>query len=202
MNRSRSDDHENSIRDTEGSLRSRPFSLLGDLVDDGSATTCEVSCVINFYGRIELLEGILYSLAEQDLPRSKFEVILVEDRGGTEEGQAVSRRFEHLLNIRYSVLSSNYGKMGYSRNAGLAQARGRYVLFLDDDTVILERSFLSLLVDEFHSSGARLSFLSDRQATASCGAAIASMSPIIDETGAWPIHGRSCVPSAVSCRTS
>jgi cellulose synthase/poly-beta-1,6-N-acetylglucosamine synthase-like glycosyltransferase len=73
-----------------------------------------ISCVINFYGRINLLEGILYSLASQDLPKEKFEVLLVEDRGGTKEGREIARRFGDVLNVRYFALSEL--DMGHSKS--------------------------------------------------------------------------------------
>jgi len=130
-----------------------PFSLKGDVAIADINPSCDISCVINFYGRIHLLEGILYSLSGQDLPKEKFEVLLVEDRGGTKEGRDVAERFTHSLNIRYSSLSEHYGIMGYSRNFGLSQAQGKYILFLDDDTVILQKNFLSNLITLFRSSG-------------------------------------------------
>ena len=131
-----------------------PFSLKGDAKLDNIKYACNISCVINFYGRINLLEGILYSLASQDLPKEKFEVLLVEDRGGTKEGREIARRFGDVLNVRYFALSEKFGIMGYSRNLGLSQAHGEYVLFLDDDTVILRKDFLSTLISIFRSSGA------------------------------------------------
>ncbi len=130
-----------------------PFSLKGDLsnFEEGNGL---ISCIINFYGRIHLLEGILHSLDEQDMPKDKYEVILVEDRGGTDKGRDVAKRFSNFLNIRYYFLTDNFGTMGYSRNFGLSKAKGRYVLFLDDDTVILQKDFLSTLVKEFEETGA------------------------------------------------
>jgi glycosyltransferase involved in cell wall biosynthesis len=131
-----------------------PFSLKGDAKLEDIKYACNISCVINFYGRINLLEGILYSLASQDLPKENFEVLLVEDRGGTKEGREIVRRFGDVLNIRYFALSENFGIMGYSRNLGLSQSQGKYVLFLDDDTVVLQKDFLSTLIGIFESSGA------------------------------------------------
>jgi len=129
-----------------------PFSLKGDAGIDSIKPTCDISCIINFYGWIHLLEGILYSLSEQNLPKEKFEVLLIEDRGGTREGREITEKFHDRLNIRYASLSENFGIMGYSRNLGLSQAQGKYVLFLDDDTVILQKHFLSTLIDVFQST--------------------------------------------------
>ncbi len=127
-----------------------PFSTRGDMESAAFRDpVLDLSCIINFYGRINLLEGILYSLAEQDLSTERYEIILVEDRGGTEEGKRVSERFRKRIPVKYFALAENYGQMGYSRNMGLFKTEGRYILFLDDDTVILQRNFLSALIAEF-----------------------------------------------------
>lgn len=128
-----------------------PFSLKGDLILENKRITKDISCVINFYGRIILLEGILYSLIQQDFPKDNFEVILVEDRGGTAEGKNLAEKFSDKLNIEYYALTENFGQMGYSRNFGLSKTNGQFILFLDDDTIILQNNFLSTLVDTFKS---------------------------------------------------
>lgn len=131
-----------------------PFPLKGDGWVDEQTPGCDVSCVINFYKRADLLRVILACLSGQDLGKDRFEVILVEDRGGSEEGLRAAGEFQDRLDIKYHALESNFGVMGYSRNYGLSKAGGRYVLFLDDDTVILDKGFLSALVREFESSRA------------------------------------------------
>ena len=131
-----------------------PFSLKGDAITSHADYLCDVSCIINFYGRIDLLEGILNSIQEQNLPRNLFEVILIEDRGGTEQGKAIAVHFSDTLNIRYFPLQEHYGLMGYSRNYGLSKANGKYILFLDDDTVILQKDFLANVIHEFVATNA------------------------------------------------
>lgn len=118
------------------------FNLQGDCDFLDSNVKVRISCVINFYGRLDLLSGILHSLVSQDYPKNSFEVILVEDRGGTDAGREMLSQFNHLINIVYLPLDKNFGKMGYSRNFGLARTSGDIVLFLDDDTVILHTNFL------------------------------------------------------------
>ena len=109
----------------------------------------KLSCIINFYGRLDLLAGILCSLAQQGFPRESFEVVLVEDRGGSEAGKNMAREFFAVLPVVYAPLDGNFGNMGYSRNFGLATSRGEYVLFLDDDTVLLQQDFLQVLYAQF-----------------------------------------------------
>lgn len=134
--------------------RQFPFNLKADLTSIEQRNFKKLSCIINFYGRINLLEGILYSLSEQDMQSDEFEVILIEDRKGTEEGKRIAERFSSYLDIKYYALLENFGIMGYSRNFGLSKARGSYILFLDDDTVILQKNFLSTLIKEFELTGA------------------------------------------------
>lgn len=130
-----------------------PFDKRGDCTVLPERGGIRVSCVINFYGRLDLLSGILHSLSQQSFPRELFEVVLVEDRGGTKDGRELADSFCGCLNIVYLPLDGNFGRMGYSRNFGLSRSRGKYVLFLDDDTVIMQADFLKkleLLFEENH----------------------------------------------------
>jgi len=104
-----------------------------------------ISCIINFYGRLDLLAGILHSLSGQEYDRKRFEVVLVEDQGGSDGGRLLAEEFGHSMNILYQPLDANFGRMGYSRNFALKRSRGDIVLFLDDDTIILQNNFLSTL---------------------------------------------------------
>lgn len=90
-----------------------PFPLTGDLTSDvqipNGEQNCEISCVINFYGRTELLRNILTGLSEQSFKKADFEVVLVEDRSGTKEGKEIVKEFRSKLNIKYYFLEENFG---------------------------------------------------------------------------------------------
>lgn len=126
-----------------------PFDLRGDCSVPPARDGIRISCIINFYGRLDLLSGILHSLAQQHYDRERFEVVLVEDRNGTDGGRHLAEHFKDELQMVYIPLDKNFGKMGYSRNYGLCRSRGEIVLFLDDDTVILQQDFLAVLDDRF-----------------------------------------------------
>lgn len=131
-----------------------PFDLRGDCAVPPASDGIRISCIINFYGRLDLLRGILYSLASQDYPGERFEVVLIEDKGGTEAGRRMVEEFSALLPVVYAPLDANFGRMGYSRNFGVSRSRGDYVLFLDDDTVILQEDFLARLDEVFTNNPA------------------------------------------------
>lgn len=126
-----------------------PFDLKGDGRIKSATVDMVISCIINFYGRLDLLEGILHSLLQQDFDRKKFEVVLVEDRCGTPEGRTLAALFAEELQIRYCPLDKNFGMMGYSRNFGVEHSSGELILFLDDDTVITQKDFLTKLKSVF-----------------------------------------------------
>lgn len=91
-----------------------------------------ISVVVTTYNRAELLKGCLESLCQQDLDRSQYEVIVV-DNGSTDITHQVVQAFKYTGIIRY-YFESQPG-MNHARNLGLQSARGYYVAYIDDDAL-------------------------------------------------------------------
>lgn len=99
----------------------------------------EISVVLCSYNRIESLEKVLLSLADQTLPPDQFEVVVVDD--GSTDG--TSERVQ-ALDLPYSLVLRTQANAGLAtaRNTGIMAARGWVVLFIDDD-VLADRRLLS-----------------------------------------------------------
>ena len=93
----------------------------------------DFSIVIATKKRARYLEPALVSLlAQSDAPA--FEVLVV-DNGSSDDTQAVVNHFMHESTaVRY--LWAPEPNRGKARNAGVSNARGRYVLFCDDDVYV------------------------------------------------------------------
>jgi len=50
-----------------------------------------------------------WKLPLQNFPHDSLEIILVEDRGGTEEGRKIAGEFTEFLPIVYAPLDANFG---------------------------------------------------------------------------------------------
>ncbi len=119
----------------------------GDLWEWKEEKRYKISCIYVFYNNFKSLESSITCLANQSLEKDDFEVVLIEDHGGSEKGGEILKKFD--LNIQYFSPKQNWGYMGYMRNFGLSKALGEFVLFLDDDTVILDKEFLKKLIEFF-----------------------------------------------------
>ncbi len=86
--------------------------------------------ILTTFNRPELLVDALASLAAQTW--RDFEVILVNDHGSPVEALIADCEFP----LTYLYLGRNSG-LSAARNAGLRQARGRYIVYLDDDDIYL-----------------------------------------------------------------
>jgi glycosyltransferase involved in cell wall biosynthesis/ubiquinone/menaquinone biosynthesis C-methylase UbiE len=90
-----------------------------------------LSVIICTYKRPALLRLALKSLLEQSLPAEKFEVIVVDNNSEDETEDLIREFAEKSPNIR-CVREPKQG-LSNSRNRGCEEARGDYLLYLDDD---------------------------------------------------------------------
>ena len=94
--------------------------------------------IVNYNGR-PLLEQCLSSLMKIDYP--KFEIILVDNNSTDDSLEFVKNNFSSVIIIK---LDKNYG-FAYPNNVGAKNAKGDFLLFLNNDTIV-DPQFMTELV--------------------------------------------------------
>ncbi len=91
------------------------------------------------------LRPLIDSLADQTAPKSIWELLLVDNARGRHPRELTSGlpRLAELPHVR--SLSNPVPGLSITRNAGLAEARGAIVLFLDDDVTLAPTALAALL---------------------------------------------------------
>ncbi|MBI3812117.1 MAG: glycosyltransferase family 2 protein [Nitrospirae bacterium] len=102
------------------------------MIETQSGPTPLISVVICTHNRADYLNKAIRSVLDQSLPGDRYELIVV-DNASTDHTRETVRAFEPAGNVRYLY----EGTLGlcHARNTGWQQARGRYVVYLDDDAV-------------------------------------------------------------------
>jgi len=93
----------------------------------------QISVVICTYNRAELLSGALRSLVKQSLDPKCYEIIVV-DNVSTDNTSEVVNTFQDMYSEHTIIrIYEPQQGLGYARNTGFKNARGRYVGYIDDD---------------------------------------------------------------------
>ena len=87
-----------------------------------------VTVLIDTYNHERFIEEALVSVLEQDFPPSEMEILVVDD-GSTDRTPEIVRKF----GARVRLLRKENGGQASAFNAGLLEARGPIVAFLDGD---------------------------------------------------------------------
>lgn len=94
-----------------------------------------LSIIVPVYNVKAYLEICVASLLDQDLDRTDYEIILVDD-GSTDGGDALCDELAaREPNIR--VIHKENGGLSSARNAGIAVAGGDYIQFVDSDDYLM-----------------------------------------------------------------
>jgi glycosyltransferase involved in cell wall biosynthesis len=88
------------------------------------------SVVIPTHNRAQLLSRVLESFAQQTADLAAFEVIVVDD-GSTDDTESAWRAYADRLDTRYFRIQ--HAGSGAAKNAGIGAARGRLIVFAEDD---------------------------------------------------------------------
>lgn len=116
------------------------------------AFTPLVSIVLTHFNRPQLLAQALDSIRRQDYP--ELEVILVDDGSDAPEAVRFVASLEQEFEARrWRIVRQANRYLGAARNRGIREARGSYVLFMDDDN-IAEPHEVSTFVRAAAASGA------------------------------------------------
>ncbi|HEX4780632.1 MAG TPA: glycosyltransferase family 2 protein [Usitatibacter sp.] len=100
-----------------------------------------VSIIIRTVDRAAWLREALQSCAQQTYPN--LEVVVIED--GPERSRAIAESFAGRLDVRYLATGNSVGR-ARAGNLALAQARGEWLNFLDDDDLFFA-DHVEVLVD-------------------------------------------------------
>lgn len=118
----------------------------------------DVSVIIPSYNNRDYLLNTIKHLVRQDLPRERFEIVVVDDGsndGSLEAVRSLVAPLEGLLNFKYiysprlkprKMGDANY-RAGISRNLGVKNANGRIFCFLDSD-ILTPPGFLRDLIEK------------------------------------------------------
>lgn len=92
------------------------------------------SIIIPTYNREKILKATLISLSKQNYPKSKYEIIVVDD--GNDETDSMIKKLGIANLIYFKIRNMGYRCISRARNFGIKKANGKIIIFLDSDIVV------------------------------------------------------------------
>ncbi len=106
----------------------------------------KVSIIVPVYNTMPYLAKCLDSLCNQDYDKKDYEIIVVND-GSVDNSEKIILNYKEQYPDLIKYINKSNGGLSSARNAGLMQAKGKYILFVDSDDYV-ETELLSSLFSE------------------------------------------------------
>jgi len=107
---------------------------MGGLRTATSAADVVITVAIPTYNRADLLRQTLAGVTRQDFPAENYEVLVI-DNNSHDATPAVVAEFAGAAPAPRHVLETRQG-LDHARNRALAEARGEFIVFADDDILV------------------------------------------------------------------
>ena len=98
-----------------------------------------VSVIIPTFNRASVLQSTASQFLKQDF--GNYEIWII-DQSDAEDAASNKRYIEHASDRRLNYLHLTEKGPSNARNEGLARARGKFVIFVDDDVILLSPDFI------------------------------------------------------------
>lgn len=108
----------------------------------------KLSIIIPAYKVEAYIGKCLYSVENQDLPSSEYEVLVIDDGSPDNSKEVATRIANDFDNIK--VISQPNGGLSAARNTGIENSIGEYIMFLDSDDWIASNC-LKLITDKCYN---------------------------------------------------
>jgi GT2 family glycosyltransferase len=127
-------------------VEDRLFSILDHIDSSEKEAKIErptISVIVNTYNRWDHLQNLMKELQKQDYPF--FEVVIVNGPS-TDETYKVKELYPGVKYVEIDVCN-----ICVSRNVGIREAAGQYLVYIDDDALPGRRDWLSKIVKTFET---------------------------------------------------
>ena len=118
-------------------------------------TGMQASIIIRTYNESKHLPELLDKIAEQSLPRDRFEVILV-DSGSTDGTLAIAE--QHPLHVCVVHIRKDEFSFGRSLNLGCEEAQGQALVFISGHCIPVDQTWLEHLIAPIEQDRAAYSY--------------------------------------------
>lgn len=101
-----------------------------------------LSVIICTYNRERYIYNILRSVAENDLPHSEYEIVLVDNNCTDNTAKECQRFHEEFPQIQFQYIVETQQGLSYARNCGIRHSTGDVLVYVDDDALV-NKEYLS-----------------------------------------------------------
>lgn len=107
-----------------------------------------ISVVVCTYNRSNLLRRAVQSLIEQTLARSLYEIVVVDNCSSDDTKEVITSLQQQHSGVNIELIKEANQGHNYVRNAGVREAKGKFIAFLDDDAYA-DKNWLTMILDCF-----------------------------------------------------
>ena len=95
-----------------------------------------ISIIVCTYNRADYLYDALESIANNGIPRNEYEIILVNNNSTDNTEEKCKLFAANFPEVNFRYFTENKQGLSFARNKGIAESKGDFLVFLDDDVVV------------------------------------------------------------------